>query len=110
QHASNIFQWTLLGAPNRQRPGRFAFKVQNHEICFYAEYLPEMVVSVNSDSLRAREITVYSVKVIDNLAAAAEHRSRGLDHFIGQVRQTLFQHVQGAGGVLADGCNLSLKI
>src|ERR1700722_12356733 len=68
-----------------------------------------MVVSVNSDSLCLPEITFQGHEVIENLAATAEHRSRNLDHFVGQVRQTLFQHVQDAGGVLSYAGKLRLK-
>ena len=93
QHAGDIFEWALLGPPNRQRPGRFAFKIQDHEIGFYAEYLSEMIVTVNSDSLYRREITIEGAETIENLTAAAEHRRRNLDYFIGQVGQTLLQHV-----------------
>src|SRR5580658_4170767 len=110
QHASEIFERALLGPPNRQRPGRFAFKIQDHEIGFYAEHLSEMVVAVNSDSLYRREITIEGAETIENLTAAAEHRSRNLDYFIGQVRQTLLQQVQHAGGVLSYAGKLRVKI
>ena len=110
QHPSDIFEWALLGPPNCQRPGRFALKIEDHKIHFYAEYLSKMVVSVNSDSLYRREINVEWTEAIENLTATADHRSRNLDHFIRQVRQTLLQHVQNAGGMLSDIRKLCVKI
>ena len=56
---------------------------------------------MNSDSV-CLEITVGWNEAIENLTATAEHRSRNFDNFIGQVRQTLLQHVQDGRGVLSD--------
>ena len=54
QHASDVLEWTLLGAPVRQGTCRLTFEIEDHEIRLRAQDLTEMVVTVNPNALSRR--------------------------------------------------------
>ena len=100
QHAGHILQRAFFGAAIGERPGWFTFKIEDYEIGLHAQHLAQVIVTMNSNSLRSKAGRFQYCEMIEDAAAAAEHCGGNFDHFVGQVGYAFFQHVQDLRSVL----------